>query len=117
MSRRSATRLGGLAALFVVVSVLLWMGPAGSAYRANDDLAACVERAELQGASTPGGEFGPEYVAAVADCAVHCERLAEPSWLETVGLFVQTRLSTGRDGPSCVDQPGFSDVIPFLPDP
>lgn len=61
------------------------------------------------------GELNPEYVAAMSVCAQYCESIVDPSWLETMGLFVQTRVSSSRDEASCVWQPGFSDIIPLLP--
>ena len=59
--------------------------------------------------------MNPEYVSAMSECSQYCEPIEDPSWLEKVGLFVQTRFSAGDDRPSCVPQPGFSDIVPLLP--
>ncbi len=102
--------------VLAALTAFLWLGPPGSAYRANDAYAACVTRAESLGTAAAEGGLDPEYIAAMSECAEHCEPITDPSWLETVGLFMQTRVSSSRDGPSCLwQQPGFSDIIPFLP--
>ena len=115
LNRRWVQRLGWAFIALALLAGLLWLSPAGSAYLANDDFAACATRAEPLGTVGADGELNPEFLTAMTACAEYCESIVDPSWLETVGLFVQTRVSPSRDGPSCVWQPGFSGIIPLLP--
>ena len=115
VNRRWVTWLGAAFVGFGLLTLVLWIGPAGSAWQANNDFAACITRAESLYTYRIDGEVNPEYISAMSECAQYCEPIDDPSWLETIGLFFQTRVSAGQDGPSCVPQPGFSDVIPLLP--
>ena len=115
VNRRWVTWLGTAVIGLALLTMLLWIGPAGSAWQANDDFAACITRADSLFTYRIDGEVNPEYISAMSECAQYCESIDDPSWLEMVGLFVQTRVSASQEGPSCVLQPGFSDIIPFLP--
>lgn len=91
-----------------VVSLLLVAGPPGSAYRTNGAFAACIEDALIAELTAE------EYMKRSAECFRQlCPDGWEPSRIEKIGLFAQTRLS-GRDGPSCVWPPELGDI--FLPE-
>ena len=105
MRRRWVDWVAGAVLAVPVLGLLRIIGPSGSGYRTNQAFAVCWEDAA---AREPAGE---EFFARVVECKTqYCPPRWEPSRLEKVGLFLQTRLSE-KDSPSRVDPPELGNII------
>jgi hypothetical protein len=92
-----------------------WLGPPGTAFRANAGFQRCTADASSLERVADDGTVNPQWQALVQGCADrYCSTIEPMSHLEAVGLFVQTRLA-GEDRLSCVYEVDFSDIFPFLP--